>query len=494
MLASLISVSAARFNVMDYGAVADGKILTTEAIQCTIDTCAKAGGGTVFLPTGTYLVGTINLYSNIEFLMEHGAILKATTDLTAYQRHNEQLAGVFYTDGADNVVIKGGTIDGQGLSFMDTTQSKRVGTYEKQHTRQGMEFRNAPNAPDDGPYEPLERFHQMIVFTECTNLRLENFKCINSPFWCFLIVHSHDIRIKGVDIFNDLMIPNSDGIDLISSSNATISDCHIYAGDDAIVVAGYGWHQGDPGFKNLNTPSRNINVTNCILQSRSSGIRIGGHDQNEMSDYNFSDITILNSNRGINISVSDSCSLENVSFNNIHIETRLHTGDWWGQGEPINITAMQLLDEKPVIGKIRKLYFNNITSVGENSVVIIADPQTSIEDVYFSNFEFILRRSAIEDQAGGNYDLRLNVHPNRSLYATDEPVFYIENARNIYFTRGTIGWKNADKPYHTYAIEAINVNNMVIDNIIATASPSHPDYEAIRTNDCTGVKLNLVEN
>ena len=209
------------------------------------------------------------------------------------------------------------------------------------------------------------------------------------------------------------MIPNSDGIDLISCSNATISDCHIYAGDDAIVVAGYGWHQGDPGFKNIKAPSRNVNVTNCVLQSRSSGIRIGGHDQNPMSDYNFSNITIFDSNRGINISVSDSCSLENVSFDNIHIETRLHTGDWWGQGEPINITAMQLLPDKPVIGKIRNLYFNNITSLGENSVVIIADPQTVIENVYFNNFDFIMRRSRIEDEAGGNYDLRLNVNPDR---------------------------------------------------------------------------------
>ena len=32
------------------------------------------------------------------------------------------------------------------------------------------------------------------------------------------------------------MIPNSDGIDIISSSDVTVSDCHIYAGDDAIVL------------------------------------------------------------------------------------------------------------------------------------------------------------------------------------------------------------------------------------------------------------------
>lgn len=89
-----------------------------------------------------------------------------------------------------------------------------------------------------------------------------------------------------------------------------------------------------------------------------------------------------------------------MAFDNIHIETRLHTGDWWGQGEPINITAMQLLPEKPVIGKIRNLHFNNITSTGENSVVMIADPQTVIENVYFTNFDFTLRRSNIDGRTG----------------------------------------------------------------------------------------------
>ena len=490
LMSTVLMTHARDYNVLDYAAVPDGKTLVTANIQKAIDDCHSAGGGRVLLPSGSYLVGTLNLKSNVDFHFEHGARLLATIDLSQYQRHNEQLAGVFYTDGQENVSITGrGVIHGNGMDFMYKDTPKRIGIYERLRTRQGEGFRAVTEGIGDGPLEPKERFHQMIVFTECTNLTLTGFKCIDSPFWCFLIVHCQQVMMDGVEIDNNLLIPNGDGVDIISSSDINISNCVFKCGDDALVLAGYGWHQGDPGFKNLNTPARRINVTNCILQSRSSGIRIGGHDQNPMSEFNFSNITIYDSNRGINISVSDSCSLENVTFNNINIETRLHTGDWWGQGEPINITAMQLDPAKPNLGKIKNLFFNNITSVGENSVVMIADKQTCIENVFFNNFEFVIRRSAIEKVAGGNYDLRLNLHENRQLYPADEPVFYVENAKNVVFTNGIIGWDGADMPYHTYAIDALEVDGLTVRDVVASPAPSNPKLKAIRARNCKRVKL-----
>ncbi|HEX4341821.1 MAG TPA: glycosyl hydrolase family 28-related protein, partial [Verrucomicrobiae bacterium] len=53
------------FNVRDYGAKGDGVTLDTAAIQKTIDTAAAAGGGTVLVPAGKFVIMPIVLASNI---------------------------------------------------------------------------------------------------------------------------------------------------------------------------------------------------------------------------------------------------------------------------------------------------------------------------------------------------------------------------------------------------------------------------------------------
>ena len=100
-------LDASVYNVMDFGAINNGRDLTTIHIQNAIDKCFADGGGIVVVPKGEFLVGTLNLKSNVEFHLETGAIIKATTDLSKYQIHNEQPAGVFYTEDSHDVSITG---------------------------------------------------------------------------------------------------------------------------------------------------------------------------------------------------------------------------------------------------------------------------------------------------------------------------------------------------------------------------------------------------
>ena len=473
------------YNILDFGARNNSTESSTVQIQSAIDRCAASGGGVVYVPGGEYLTGTLNLRSNVDFHLESGAVLKATTDLKKYQKHNEHIAGVFYTEDADHVSITGnGTIFGQGMEFMYRDSAKVIRGDVNRYIRQGYDFRKVSQGLGDGPVMPGERYHQMIIFSNCTNVALRDFHVVDAPYWTFLIVHCDGVSVSGLTINNNLLIPNSDGLDIISSSNVNVTGCNISCGDDAIVLAGYAHHFGDPGFRDIMRTSSSINISDCVLRSRSSAIRIGGWDQNSMSGYNFSNIIIYDSNCGINITVRDSGSVRNVSFSNIRIETRMHTGDWWGNGEPVKITAMRgVRDDR--IGDIRNIFFDNITCIGENAILLYASDETRLENISFSNFDFILRESALGNVSGGNFDLRPNIIPGKEIFASDIPVIYIRNAENVRFNQGTIGWGKVKEKYYSNAVEAVKVKGLRFANVIASSSPSNPGLPTISAKDCT---------
>jgi polygalacturonase len=66
------------------GAVGDGETLATNAIQMVIDHCAAAGGGTVVLPPGRYLTGTLRLRDRVTLVLEAGAVLLGSMRLEDY--------------------------------------------------------------------------------------------------------------------------------------------------------------------------------------------------------------------------------------------------------------------------------------------------------------------------------------------------------------------------------------------------------------------------
>jgi polygalacturonase len=106
-----ISMGGLVFDVVHYGAKADGKTKSDEAIQRAIDNCFEAGGGAVYLPPGKYLSGPITLKSNVTLYLDAGATLLGSEVLEDYVgvRH------LVYARDASNIGIAGeGTIDGSG--------------------------------------------------------------------------------------------------------------------------------------------------------------------------------------------------------------------------------------------------------------------------------------------------------------------------------------------------------------------------------------------
>ncbi len=476
------------FRIVDFGAVGDGKTLNTMSIQKAIDSCARTGGGTVDVPVGVFITGTLQLRSHVNLHLESGALLKGSEKLEDYYL-NGKLVGLIFTQDAEDVAITGlGTIDGNGDLFMELGRAKKIDSAGSAWTRQKERFREVKEGLGDGPLVPKARPFQMIIFSNCRNVTLRDVLIKDSPFWTVHLADCDGVVVSGLRIRGNMLVPNNDGIDFTSCSNVEMSDCDIRTGDDCIVLTGYDHHFDLPGFNHLKHPSENITVTNCTLQSRSAAIRIGGFDQNPMRNYLFNNITITNSNRGIGIFARDQGSIENLVFSNIIIETRLHTGDWWGQGDPIHLSAVRLLkDVAP--GTIRNVKFQNVLCKGESGIVVYGTEESVIEDVSFDNLTLQMTDSPLNGVAGGNFDLRPVLDPKLQLFSHDIPGFYAQWVKNLHIRDFDLTWNPVRQPFFTNGIEIDSFEGIRIDNFKGTAAPSSANAYPIVIRNGKGYQI-----
>ncbi len=247
-----------------------------------------------------------------------------------------------------------------------------------------------------------------------------------------------------------MSIPNSDGIDMYDSKNITISDCVIQAGDDAIAVVS----------------SSNITASNCILHSRSCGIRVGYNvfNNNNSGNLLFNNITIFDSNRGIGIFQRRKGNMENMIFSNIIIGTRLHSGQWWGHGEPIHISAVPGLGSKET-GKISNLRFSNITATSESGIVIYASGKGLIRDISFDNINLTIKKSPLEKGYGGNIDLRPANDIALGIFSHNIPALYATHVNGLSIRNLNVHWGEGLPDYFNHAVECSDFEMLTIDGL-----------------------------
>jgi len=279
---------------------------------------------------------------------------------------------------------------------------------------------------------------------------------------------------------------NGDGIDITSCNNVAVSDCDIRTGDDAIAITGYAYHYELPGYHDLRHVSENITVTNCNLQSRSSGIRIGFIDQNSVRNIHISNVNITNSNRGIGIFLRGAGSLENIIISNVFIETRLHTGDWWGNGEPVHISAVQ--GETGELGQIRHVILRDIFCKGENGILIYGSEESHIQDVEFNTVHFELTDSKLNPVAGGNIDLR-GCALEKQLFESDISAFYAQFVDNLTLHKVKILWGPVKENYFTYGIHVVHFNGLKLRDIECSSSPANMNLPAIQLEEGENLKI-----
>lgn len=494
----ILSFAAGRaqdFNIKNYGAQSDGESVCTAAIQKAVDACNKNGGGRVYIPAGVFITGTVHLKSNVNFHLENGAILQGSASLTDYESYTMPVYGlnyygILYTRDAENVSLTGGgSIDGNNKVFFDFDHAKKIDANSSRFTRQKENYRKVESGIGDGPVVPKDRPRQMVIFANCKHVQLRDISLLNSPFWTLHFADCDDVSVNGIRLWSGILVPNADGIDVTSCSNVIITNSDIRAGDDALAIVGYYHHFEIPGFSGTRHVSENIIVSNCNLQSYSSGIRIGFLDQNTVRNVHVSHCNITNSSRGIGIFLRDEGSLENITFSDMYIETKLHTGDWWGNGEPIHISAVRG-KENVKLGSIKNVTFDNITCKGENGLLIYGSEQSAIRDVKFNNVTFELVNSKLNGVAGGNIDLRGALDEHEQLFAHDIPGLYAHYVDGLTINNFNLTWDSTiSQPYFTNGIEIDSFKNVKITSFTGTAAPAYATGSPIMLNSGDNVQV-----
>jgi polygalacturonase len=248
------------YNITHFGAVGDGVVTNTKAIQAAIN-AASEGGGIVEVPPGTFLCGPIQMASQINLHLDAGALLRMLP-LDKYPGGTHYPRSFISGGRLHDITISGsGAIDGQGAPWW-------------------------PFAKIRGAFRP-----RMIALDSCKRILIEDVTLSNSPMFHIAIGgRGSDVTVRGVTIrapaSEDPVCPshNTDACD-VTGNHVLIEDCNISVGDDNFTCSGgtsdvlitnctYGFGHGVSIGSRTAGGISDITVINCTFDHTDAGIRI----------------------------------------------------------------------------------------------------------------------------------------------------------------------------------------------------------------------------
>lgn len=360
------------FDITAYGAQAG--MLCTQAIQAAID-AADAAGGTVVIPRGEFITGTINL-RGASLYLEKGAVLKGSGNMADYPDfgfvHNEmrQTLSLIYSMGHAHIRISGeGTIDLNGRAFYHFDQREVPAGFpaltEEQLAQCTVKYDARPTQP--------------IFFHRCRQVTLQDITILDAPCWTLSFNDCDDLHLTDLTIRTDPVIPNNDGMHFCGCRRVFVRGCSVVSGDDCIALS---------GITDWNIPCEDVVISDCVLTSTSKTIVLG-YMHSIVRNVIISNCIIRDGQRGLCIMTSNKTGLvEHVLVENLRIDTRVRAGNWWGNGEPICFFALHhhndnYLDAIPDRNwpvNIRDVHLRNISCTAENAAAIVGD-NGSVENV-----------------------------------------------------------------------------------------------------------------
>jgi hypothetical protein len=312
LLLANVGLEAARHDIRDYGAVPDGRTLNTTAINRAVTVAAGEGGGTVVVPAGRFLTGTVYLQSGVTLQLDAGAVLLGSTELSDYPenpapalddsvparriRHiypdNLEFGrhSLIYAAGQRDVAVTGaGRIDGQGSHPNLCKQELR---------KRGVPERDAY----------LKRPYGMC-FVGCTGVKVSGLTLVDLAFWSQDYLNCDEVTVTGVTVDSRKNDANNDGIDIDGSRRVRIAGCRFNAGDDAICL------------KSSLRTCEDVRITDCVCSSLANGVKFGTASNGGFRNVTVSGLTMHDVNgAGLALEVVDGGLLEDITVSDVTME------------------------------------------------------------------------------------------------------------------------------------------------------------------------------
>lgn len=270
------------FDITKYGAVGDGRMSCTGAIQKAIAACSAAGGGRVVVPEGRFLTGAIRLQSHVDLHLTEKAALAFTADVKEYPMVFTRWEGVelmnvspfLYAFEAENIAITGrGTLDGQAdpEHWWNWRLPSPGNPGRDRAARARLIEMQAKGVPvSQRVFGPQDRLRPNFIQPyRSRNVLIDGPTIINSPMWEIHPVLCESVTVRRVTVRSHG--PNNDGCNPESCRDVLIDGCTFDTGDDCIALKS---GRNDDG-RRINVPVENVVIRNCTMKDGHGGVVIG---------------------------------------------------------------------------------------------------------------------------------------------------------------------------------------------------------------------------
>ena len=321
-----------KYNVIDFGTIADGETLCTQAVQKAVDFCHAQGGGVVEFGAGKYVLSTIFLKSNVHIHLADGAELLGSLNFYDYAQQ-EKIDYPIYQD-ASHTYFDLSMFVGRNCENISITGNGKI------------DMRSIWD--EDGVRGPeiKHRGAKCIALKECKDIEISGLEIVNVTDLAVYFAGCENVDVHGLKLRVYI-----DGISPDNSKNVKIYDCDVETGDDGIV------------FKSSYTLNRldickDIKVWNCRIKSRCTAIKFGTETNGGFENIHIENIKIRETRiTGIGIESVDGAIVDNITIKDV---------DMVNVNAPlfVHIGKRMRGPQGREIGKIRNICLENITAQG----------------------------------------------------------------------------------------------------------------------------------